>query len=174
MNDITLKEGALSFEFKDVEFAEKYDDWVHYRNQFNSVCGSSKAVDFIVSQGDTVWLIEVKNYRHHVRTKPIEIADEIMHKVRDTMAGLVSAQFLASTVNEKKCASDAIKQTQLRVVLHLEQPRKPSRLYPTSFDPANVQIKLRQKLKFADPHPMVKDMNTFPTALGRVTSLQIK
>ena len=43
--NVNLTEGALQFRLNGVDFAEKYDDWRHYRNVFNSACGSSKAVD---------------------------------------------------------------------------------------------------------------------------------
>jgi hypothetical protein len=100
MSDVTLVEERLSFTFKGVDFAEKYDDWEHYRNQYNPVCGGSKAVDFLMSKNGEIWLIEVKDFRQHRRTKAIDLADEVALKVRDTMAGLVSARFLARDAGE--------------------------------------------------------------------------
>ncbi|MCD9150153.1 cysteine--tRNA ligase [Pseudophaeobacter flagellatus] len=171
MIDIALNEGSLSFEFDSVEFAEKYDDWRHYRGVFNSACGSSKAVDFVVSKGGTLWLIEVKDYRTHARTKPSDLADEVMLKVRDTMAGLVSAAYVGVDADEKRTSRSALKKRKLKVVLHLEQPSKPSRLFPMSVDPADILMKLRQRLRFADCHPTVVDRAKFPNSLGRVSSI---
>lgn len=173
MTDITLSEGNLSFRFDSVEFAEKYDDWRHYRNVFNSACGSSKAVDFVVSKGGTLWLIEVKDYRNHKRTKPSDLPDEVMLKVRDTMAGLVSAAFVGVDGDEKKTSRSALKKSRLKFVLHLEQRSKPSRLFPKSANPADILMKLRQRLRFADCHPTVVDRATFPTSLGIVSSIQL-
>jgi hypothetical protein len=169
MADIFLKEGSLRFELEQVDFAEKYDDWRHYRNVFNSACGSSKAVDFIVSKARTLWLIEVKDYRRHIRTKPSELADEVILKVRDTMAGLVSTAFLGADAHEMEISRSALSRRKLRFVLHLEQPSKPSRLFPVSVDPADVLMKLKQKLRFADCHPIVVNRATFPASVGRVT-----
>lgn len=171
MTDITLSEGSLSFEFESVEFAEKYDDWRHYRGVFNSACESSKAVDFIVSKENTLWLIEVKDYRRHKRTKPSCLADEVMLKVRDTMAGLVSAAFLGVDDDEKRASRTALKKRRLKVVLHLEQPSKQSRLFPVSVRPTDISMKLKQKLRFADCHPIVVDQEKFPASLGRVNSI---
>lgn len=171
MNDITLVEGKLSFEFFGVEAAEKYDDWCHYRNVFNSACGSSKAIDFVVIKGKRAWLIEVKDYRRHKRTKPSDLADEVVLKVRDTMAGLVSTKFVGVEVHEKKISEATLSCREFRVALHLEQPAKPSRLHPQSVDPANVLMKLKQKLRFADFHPILIDAGKFPAGLGRVTSI---
>lgn len=170
MTDITLIEGSLSFELEQVNFAEKYDDWRHYRNVFNSACESSKAVDFLVSKAGTLWLIEVKDYRRHLRTKPSNLADEVMLKVRDTMAGLVSTAFVGMDSGEKSTSRSALSHRKLRILFHLEQPSKPSRLFPMSVDPADILMKLKQRLRFADYHPIVVDRATFPASLGRVTS----
>lgn len=80
MPDVTLVEGSLSFAFKDVDFAEKYDDWKHYRNQYNQACGGSKAVDFLVSKSGETWLIEVKDFRQHRRIKGIDLAKKLTQK----------------------------------------------------------------------------------------------
>lgn len=171
MSDIILIEGDLSFELINVDFAEKYDDWRHYRKVFNSACGSSKAVDFVVSGQNMLWLIEVKDYRRCVRTKPSDLADEVVTKVRDTMAGLVSAAFVGNDDGERSKSRTALTRRQLRVILHLEQPSKPSRLFPKSIDPADVHTKLKQKLRFADCHPRVVDRDSFPEGLGQVRAV---
>ncbi|WP_145399968.1 hypothetical protein [Paracoccus sulfuroxidans] len=170
MLDITLSEGDLSFELEQVSFAEKYDDWRHYRNVFNSACGASKAVDFAVSKAGTLWLIEVKDYRRNKRTKPSSLADEVMLKVRDTMAGLVSTAFVGVDAQEADRSRSALSSRKLKIVLHLEQPSKPSRLFPKSVDPADILMQLKQRLRFADCHPIVVDRLTFPASLGRVIS----
>lgn len=171
MVDKTLREGRLAFNFSNVDFATKYDDWVHYRNQYNSACGGSKAVDFVVLKDGVTWLIEVKDYRSGDRTKSIDLADEVMLKVRDTMAGLVSTHFVGTRASEAEVASAAISSSQLRVCLHLEQPKKPSRLFPFCVDPVNLRIKLRRILRFADPHVEVYNSAGFPNWLGTVDSV---
>lgn len=171
MADVTFDEGHLRFEFRNVEFAEKYDGWRHYRNKFSRACGSAKAVDFIVAKDNEIWLIEVKDYRQHNRTRQIELWDEIALKVRDTMAGLVSTKFVGADDGEKRTSQLALGKKKLRVALHLEQAANPSRLFPRAFNPANIQIKLKQCLGFADPHPCLFDQTLFPTCLGRVTSI---
>lgn len=171
MTDITLIEGRLSFELTGVNYADKYDDWRNYRNVFNQACGSSKAVDFVVSKGNTLWLIEVKDYRRHQRTKPSELSDEVMLKVRDTMAGLVSTAFIGVDTREKRVSRNALSRNKLRVLLHLEQPSNPSRLFPASHKPADILMELKQKLRFADCHPIVANRGNFPASVGRVTSI---
>lgn len=171
MADVTLVEGSLSFLFKDINVAEKYDDWSHYRNQYVSACGGSKAVDFLVVQGSSVWLIEVKDFRLHKRTKAIELTDEIARKVQDTLSGLVSARFLATDERELKSSHMALNCKKVRVGFHLEQPSQPSRLFPLSVDPANIKMKLKQVLRFIDPHPEVFDRRSFPKSLGVVSSV---
>lgn len=171
MANVNLVEGNLSFTFEDVDFAEKYDDWQHYRSQYNQACGGAKAVDFVVAKNAEIWLIEVKDFRQHRRTKAVDLGDEIAIKVRDTMAGLVSAGFLANDNCEVAASRTALSSNKLRVAFHLEQPRNPSRLFPQSVDPAAIRMKLKQILRFADHHPQVFDRRSFPVLLGTVESV---
>ena len=65
----------------------------------------------------------------------------------------------------------ALSRKKLRVALHLEQPRKPSRLFPLVDNPANIAIKLKQQLRFADPHAKLISRRDFPANLGTVNSI---
>jgi len=85
----SLVEGELKFTFGENCQASKYDEWSFYRNQFQNICGGSKAVDIICLNDCIIWLIEVKDYRVFQRTKPIDIGDEIAIKVRDTLLDLI-------------------------------------------------------------------------------------
>lgn len=96
-----LIEGGLQFTFGSSCLAEKYDDWSFFRNQFQNTCSGAKAVDFICVSNGCCWLIEVKDYRQHPRTKPQELADEVAIKVRDTLAGLVAAKMNANNPSER-------------------------------------------------------------------------
>lgn len=171
MVDVSLAEGRLSFQFIDVDFAEKYDEWSHYRNCFNSACVSSKAVDFIVSKNKEIWFIEVKDYRRHRRVKSIDMADEVALKVRDTMSGIVSTKFVGTDQSEVKISKAVLAGKKLHVALHLEQPSNPSRLFPISVNSANIKLKMKQIMKFADFHPIVINRVSFPGFLGTVTSI---
>ncbi|WP_445000239.1 hypothetical protein [Halomonas mongoliensis] len=156
----TLTEQQLAFTFADGVEASQYDDWAFYRNQFNAVCGGTKAIDFLCLDGDQLWLIEVKDYRRHRRTKLVDLGDEVAAKVRDTLAGLVAAGCNANQAEEQRMARQAVGRSRLRVVLHLEQPRNPSRLFPRAVDPDDVLLKLKQRLKAVDAHPRVVDQFT--------------
>jgi hypothetical protein len=154
MPEITVDE--LRFTFPDGWNVSKYDDWSHYRNQFIKVCVGVKAIDVLALEGvECCWLLEVKDYRKHVRTKTIDLAEEVAEKARDTLAGLVGAQFRANDDEEKNAARQALRAKNLQVVLHLEQPAKHSKLFPRAIDPAAVQQRLKQLLKAIDPHPRV-------------------
>lgn len=154
----SLREGGLRFDFPDPWEATQYDNWAFYRNQFAAIGGGSRAVDFLAChpQQDSLWLIEVKDYRRNPRTKPIHLWEEMAVKVRDTLAGLVAAKS-GEADPDRSWAEYALRKPKLRVVLHLEQPAKPSRLFPRSFDPAKVQQKLRQVIKPIDAHARVTD-----------------
>ncbi len=159
---ITVTVEGLEFTFPEGWLASKYDDWSHYRShrdQFDRMNVGVKAVDVLaVEPGECCWLVEVKDYRLHQRTKAIDIAAEFAQKVRDTLAGLVASQFLANDAQERDSARRALRATRLRVVLHLEQRAKPSKLFPITIDPADVRNKLKKLLKAIDPQPRVVAM----------------
>ena len=161
---IEITEGNLTFSFPAGCQAIKYDKWPFYCNQFQPVASGSKAVDILCVKGDVSWLIEIKDYRQHNRTKPSDIADELAIKVRDTLAGLAAAAKAASDADHRKLAQHALKNCRWRVVLHLEQLATPSRLRSRPIDPKTIwqKLKSRKKLKAIDAHPVICDQNTIP------------
>lgn len=158
---IRMRVGSLTFDFPDGWLVTQYDDWAFYRKQFRDSCGGNKAVDLLIFDpaDETLWLVEVKDYRLHRREKEIDPWDEIALKLRDTLAGLAAARFHAVNDDERTAAHRSLQARQLHAVFHLEQRAKPSRLNNRTFDLANVQQKLRQIVKPIDPHPRVVDMN---------------
>jgi hypothetical protein len=175
-----ITEGRLRFTFPPGWTTSRIDEWSFYRNQFGrrfdgvclvctkcnsrlgcGECGAKKAtgvkaVDILAVDDDSVaWLIEIKDYRHHRRTKTIHIADEFALKVRDSLAMLLVASKNANDKRERDHAAKAIRRSEIRVVLHLEQPTKVSRLRPRAIDSAHVLQRLRQLVKAVHPHPLV-------------------
>lgn len=166
MANIELIEGSFTYTFIDVDVAEKYDEWAHYRNQYSSICGGSKAVDFICVVNGVLWLIEAKDYSKHPRTKTIDFAEEVIVKARDTLAGIVSAKFNGASSGEVDAAKKALRSNKIRIALHLEQPLVASRLRPKAVDPAAMVTKLRQLSKAIDAHPIVFDRTCVPAAMN--------
>ncbi len=158
---IVKEEGNLRFTFPANYRVAKYDDWSFHR-QFQNICGGAKAVDFIASTSDkqTTWLIEVKDYRQFQRTKPSELSIEVACKYRDTLAGLACARIHANDDTEKEMANASLQTYDIRLVLHLEQPQRHSKLFPRVFEPADIKQKLKMLVKAMDPHPLVVDMNS--------------
>jgi hypothetical protein len=154
-----VTEGNLTFEFPAGWDVAKLDDWSFYRNQFLKVCNGTKAVDILaIEPGQAcAWYIEVKDYRRHVRTKTVHVADEIACKVRDSLALLAAASVNDDV--EKAQARLALRCQDIKVILHLEQPAKHSKLFPRKIDLANTQQKLRQLVRAIDPHALVREMN---------------
>lgn len=155
-----ITEGSLTFSFVTGAQATKYDEWRFYARQFQGVCGCCKAVDILHIDSGVLWLIEIKDYRRHPREKSIDFATEVSVKVRDTLAGLFAAAFNGVEQEERNFARLALRQHRIKIVLHLEQPQHHSKLFPRAFDPAKLELKLRQLLKPISPHPRVVDMGT--------------
>lgn len=168
----SLTEGKLRFDFPVQWEATQYDSWTFYDNQFANSCGGNKAVDFLAyhPQQDCLWLIEVKDYRAHRRAKPIHIWDEMAVKARDTLAGLVAAKANAENPDQG-WAERVLKKPKLRFILHLEQPAKPSKLFPRALDVAKIQEKLRQLIKPIDPHARVTELNNMSPVPWTATSI---
>jgi hypothetical protein len=155
----SFTEGSLTFEFPAGWDVSKLDGWSFYRNQFQSVCDGTKAVDLLAIEPDRscVWCIEVKDYRAYRREKALDITDEMAAKVRDSLALLAAANVNASDHQEKALAGRALRARRIRVVLHLEQPAKPSKLFPRKIDLANVQQRLCQLVRAIDPHALARE-----------------
>ena len=169
-----LQEGKLACTFPSNWKVTKYDDWAFYRNRFVNCCCGNKAVDFLAynPRDRTLWLVELKDYRQFRRTKDdtISLWEEISLKARDTLAGLFAAK-VDTSHSEQPYAAQALGTSKLRVVLHLEQPRTHSRLFPRDYDPASVQQKLKQTLKPIDAHPQVVELRTMDSVPWTATSI---
>ena len=179
----SVTEGHLTFSFPDGLNTAKLDNWSFYRNQFQKLgatlrvpcghCGAElrckqcesaktlgiKSVDFlVVDTKGTCWLVEVKDYRDSRRTKTVDLADEIAIKVRDSLGLLATASRNASDAEERDLARAALETRHIRIVLHLEQPSNPSKLFPRAITPANVLQRLKQLVRSVDPHPQVSEI----------------
>ena len=97
-----IKEGALTFSFPDHCETSEYDKWSFYCKKFQSMAGGSKAVDILCLTNGVAWLVEIKDYRIHRRTKPIDLWDEVAAKVRDTLSGLAAASANADDATSRR------------------------------------------------------------------------
>jgi hypothetical protein len=150
-------EGAFTYEFPATWDAVKFDEMPFYRNHFQSFAGGSPAVDVVAfdRESNEVWLIEGKDYRAHRRIKASEWFDEMAEKIRGTLVCLLAARANAADAITKPFATSALRKPIIRCVLHLEQPSKPSKLFPQVFDPKTAKDKLRKALRAVDAHPIV-------------------
>jgi hypothetical protein len=133
-----------------------YDKCTFYREHFNNVA-ASKATDLLALSPtvDELWLVEIKDYRRHRRTKSIDLFAEVATKARDTLAGLAAARIRAYDAQTRDFAQSAAGVGLIRVVLLLEQPSRPSKLFPQVLDPANGRVALRKAVRAIDPHPVL-------------------
>ena len=155
----TVVVDTLTFDFPAGWIASNYDRWSFYRNRFSRFLHGIKAVDLLaIAPNGTVFLIEVKDYRRHRRTKTIKLADEVAKKMLDTLAAMLPSKVNGDVASEIDFSDRVLNTPGLRVVLHLEQPAKHSKLFPRAIDPADVQMKIRQQLKPVDPHSRVVEM----------------
>ena len=145
----------------------KFDDWFFYRKQFSRAHDDIKAVDVLAipPNKDTLWLIEVKDFRANPRMKPIPLYKEIWKKVHSTLAALLPARANASATKEREFAKAALQVSHIRVIFQGEQPQKPSTLFPQSYNKADEQQKLKTLFKAIDPHALVVNSNNMPASI---------
>jgi hypothetical protein len=167
-----LPEGKLEHRFPPSWVASQYDRWPFYLEHFKGACGGNKAVDFLAQDPKaTLWLVELKDYRVHSRTKQIAVVDEVASKVRDSLAGVVAAAKWPSHHAHTKSAQLYLSAKRLRVVLHYEQSRTSSKLFPRVHDLSTLQQKLKQLVKVVDAHPLVVDLASAGSLPWEVASI---
>lgn len=160
-------EGGLTFFFPEDWNVCRPEDTSFYSRHFSNFCGGCKEMDFLAydPSQNTLWLIEVKDYRQHPRTKPTNLIDEVAKKTRDVFAMLPVARLRDRAMTGRpqlqvgEFWQRASAATELRVVLHCELPISRSRLFPGVKDAANLLTKLRQQMRVVDPHSVFTDKN---------------
>ncbi len=173
----TITEKRLTFAFPEDYYVTKYDEWEHYKifqnscnlrnkidtnekgkngiNQSVDDDNGSSGVDIIAFHESTLWLIEIKDYYRLGLEPNAQSIDEklsdlpylIARKIRDSLAGLVSAKFKAEKQEEKDFSRLALDCNEIKIVLHIEMPSIRSKLYPSSSDLANL---LKDKFKLSE------------------------
>ena len=167
-----LREGSIEYVFDDSWTVSKYDEWPFYRNHFVNAFGGTRAIDVVAQDPtDTLWLVEIKDYSSHPRTKPFDLCHEISMKVRDSLAGFVAAAKWHSHHPHLVDAQKHLSAKKLRVVLHLEMPSHPSRLFACGIDSHDLWHRIHQSVKSVDPHPIIVDLASFilPWQARRIT-----
>lgn len=156
----TIAEQTLKFVFPDGWQAVKWDDTSFYRNHFQGFA-DSKSVDIVAfsPSSSELWLIEVKDYRNHRRSKREDIFDEIAKKVRDTLACLCLAKSKPE-IEVHEFAQQAVTKPNIRVVLHMEQIKLPFRQHSPVVKRDNARLKLKQAVKVVDPHALFCEMSS--------------
>jgi hypothetical protein len=71
---------GLRFEFPDDWQVTKLDDWPFYRKHFARMWDHIKAVDLGAIDGDSLWLIEAKDYRVHPQPKSKDLIARVGKK----------------------------------------------------------------------------------------------
>jgi len=79
MTSITLD--RFQFELPSGWSVLDYDNCTFYRAHFNNVAASKAADLLAISPNlDELWLVEIKDYRRHRRTKPANLLAEVARK----------------------------------------------------------------------------------------------
>ena len=157
-------EGGLTFDFPDDWSVCRPGATSYYSVRFQQFCGSCKETDFAMFDPGSgkLWLLEVKNFATHARSKPIPLKDEFAQKVRDTLALITASAYCDQTPSQPKemeageFARTARAATSLGVVLHCEPQPRPSKLFPATAEMANLLQAIKAALTPLGPAAAVK------------------
>jgi hypothetical protein len=159
----SFEEGRLRFKFPEACRVCRPGNSSYYKRHFANLCGGCKEVDFLVLDPvqNQLRMIEVKDYEAERRAKQLDLVDEICLKARDSLALLLPAKTMDNAVGSTTLnvqvgtfAREALSAREIRLVLHCELPKVPSKLFPGIKDSANLQMKLRLKARSIDPHAL--------------------
>jgi hypothetical protein len=124
-----LSESHLNFEFDETSVVLKFDETNFYQKHFMRL-QTSKGVDFLVLQQNTIYLVEVKNFRGYetdpatkarLKTNSDEsLALEVSQKVRDSIACLRGALANDKEVFASFYPMFVNRSTEFKVILFLE------------------------------------------------------
>lgn len=156
MQSVTVD--GLTFQFPDAWQVTKLDDWPFYRDHFSRMWNGIKAVDLGVIDGDTLWLIESKDYRVHPQPRSTDLLARVAKKVADSLSCLMAAQHNAHDRDHQRFARKACRCSELHVVFHLEQAqnlRRPLTTFPSKRSNRSQQQALRQLIRPIDPRAKV-------------------
>ena len=173
----SIQVDSRTFDFPDGWLVTKYDDTAYYNNQFKGKARKSrglkkemKALDLIVLNptDGMLYLIESKDYRTYRRKKEESPADEYIHKVIDTLTGILPTALCSmrdvhgrhADCQEEILHRQLHEAQKMRLVFQFEQPQEHSKLFPRAYDPADMQNIIRRELGMIDPHALVIDANT--------------
>jgi len=143
-----IVEDNLEFSFPNTFEAFKLDNVQYYLSHLQSKFGGSKSVDFVCYEknGPRAYLIEVKDYSVHARTKSVPIENEISLKVRDSLWILSAIANQSGDQNISAKAREFHRKTSVSVYLHLEQPHTLRAFHPIISE-TNLTIALNKILK---------------------------
>lgn len=158
------QEDRIRFEFPDAWKVLRPEKASYYTRHFQNFAGGCKEMDFILFEpaNRVLWLLEVKDYTTNRRLKAQCVFEEIAEKVRDSLALLLAGSVRDDPSNGgvRSFMDFCAIPNDIKIVLHLEQPSKPSKMFPGVKIDADATQKLRAKVRAVDPHARVSSTST--------------
>ncbi|CAG1770211.1 hypothetical protein BAC3_00877 [uncultured bacterium] len=162
MPEIKEKNLIFIFEFD----AIKFDESSFYRNCFgkinikkynpNETQKGVAAVDILAVNGNTGYLIEIKDYtKPNAKLEIEKLIEVVANKVISTLAAILPMKNNASIPEEKDIAALFSKTNEIRIFLHIEFPPLSKLEQEASSDYQIIQTKLKSKLQYIDENPKV-------------------
>ena len=152
-------EGNLTFEFEDHVVVVRPQDSTFYRKQWQGFATpkgqeGNKETDFVILDPEqrAIWLVESKDYRNQIRTKPSSLGFEFAQKCRDTLGWLAAVGISnLADASERSTLKPWHRAESIHCVLHVEQGQRSGALPPV-IDPKTLRDLVKINLRALDPH----------------------
>jgi len=144
-----IKEGKLTFNFPIPFNAISFDDTNYYRKHFIKIQEGIKAIDILAIKGNKNYIIEIKDYTHPETTdlSQIQLVEDIIKKVICSLSMIYPMSLEANDTNEQNIAIEFLQNRELFIIFHIEIPPPRRGLRQSKYKLANIQMKLRERLK---------------------------
>lgn len=160
----SYQENRIRFEFPDGWKVLRPEKASYYTRHFQNFAGGCKEMDFILFEpaNRVLWLLEVKDYTSNPRTKTQCVFEEIAEKIRDSLALLLAGSVRGDSANGgvRSFMDVCAIPNDIKIALHLEQPSKPSKMFPGVKIDADATQKLRAKVRAIDPRARVSSTSS--------------
>ena len=112
------------FEFPGSWSVTLYDKWPQYQRtgSGSTIQGQLDAtgVDVLTLDGNSLWLIEMKDYAYRAAVVPQALQQDVPRKIFDTLGALYALAKSSTNATENHIAANAISRSEIHAALHIE------------------------------------------------------
>ena len=117
-HDTEITVDGTVFTFPEDWDVSVFDEWPQYRKVAGML--GIPGCDIVARDGETLWIIEMKDYTYPAAAAPTDLAEAVARKTLGTMALLYALQRNPAQSQAQEFARRSARTTRVRMVLHIE------------------------------------------------------